>query len=68
MTRPTESKEQWCGCPINSHTDDCIDRKGMYDWCFSCDYLEVIVTTHTDDGSGPHPLCESCAKEIGALA
>ena len=38
-----------------------------YDHCASCNYLEPIVTTHTDDGSGPHPLCDECAKQIGAI-
>jgi hypothetical protein len=42
-------------------------EKEWYDVCASCNYVELIVTTHTDDGEGPHPLCEPCAEEIGAL-
>lgn len=37
------------------------------DICHSCNYLEQIVTTHTDDGSGPYPLCKECATRIGAI-
>jgi hypothetical protein len=37
------------------------------DICHSCNYLQQIVTTHTDDGSGPYPLCKECATRIGAI-
>jgi len=35
-----------------------------YDICHSCNYLEPIVTYHTDDGTGPWPLCQDCKNEI----